>query len=80
MSAVNAAGGALASYIYNGFGQRLIKTISSTYREIYQYSQDGMLLEETNASGVAQAGYIYLDRRPNCDPESVLRGALLPAR
>ena len=64
LSAVNASGGALASYTYDGFGQRLIKTVSASYGEIYQYGQDGMLLEETNASGVAQADYIYLDGRP----------------
>lgn len=64
LAAVNAAGGALASYTYDGFGQRLIKTISVGIGAIYQYGQDGMLLEETNASGVAQADYVYLDGRP----------------
>jgi len=54
----------LASYTYDGFGQRFAKTISSTYGRIYQYGQDGMLLEETDASGVAQVDYIYLDGRP----------------
>jgi len=72
LSAVNAAGGALASYTYDGFGQRLIKTVSASYGEIYQYGQNGMLLEETNASGVAQADYIYLNGRPiaTLDPTS----------
>jgi RHS repeat-associated protein len=64
LSAVNAESGALASYTYDGFGQRLIKTVSASYGEIYQYGQNGMLLEETNASGVAQADYIYLNGRP----------------
>jgi RHS repeat-associated protein len=64
LSAVNTGGGALASYTYDGFGQRLTKTVSSSYGEIYQYGQDGALLEETNASGVAQADYIYLNGRP----------------
>jgi RHS repeat-associated protein len=64
LSAVNASGGALASYTYDGFGQRLIKTVSASYGEIYQYGQDGMLLEETNATGVAQADYVYLNGRP----------------
>jgi RHS repeat-associated protein len=54
----------LASYTYDGFGQRLLKTVSSAYGRIYQYGQDGLLLEETDASGVAQADYIYLDGRP----------------
>ncbi len=64
LSAVNASSGAQAGYTYDGFGQRLIKTISGTNGEIYQYGQNGMLLEETNASGVAQADYIYLNGRP----------------
>ncbi|HEU5352161.1 MAG TPA: RHS repeat-associated core domain-containing protein [Terracidiphilus sp.] len=64
LSAVNAAGGALASYTYDAFGQRLIKTISGTTGDIYQYGQNGMLMEETNASGAAQADYIYLNGRP----------------
>jgi len=73
LAAVNASGGALASYTYDGFGQRLIKTVSLTYGEIYQYGQNGMLLEETNASGVAQADYIYLNGRPI----AVLNGSTL---
>jgi RHS repeat-associated protein len=64
LAAVNASGDALASYTYDGFGQRLIKTVSSSYGEIYQYGQNGMVLEATNASGAAQADYIYLDGRP----------------
>ncbi|MGB6686570.1 MAG: RHS repeat-associated core domain-containing protein [Terracidiphilus sp.] len=64
LSAVNAGSGAFASYTYNGFGQRLIKTVSGSYGEIYQYGQDGALFEETNASGVAQADYVYLNGRP----------------
>ena len=63
LSGVNAGGGALASYPYR-FGQRLIKTVSGSYGEIYQYGQDGTLLEETNATGVAQADYVYLNGRP----------------
>jgi hypothetical protein len=59
LSAVDSSNGALASYTYDGFGQRLLKTVSASYGEIYQYGQDGMLLEETNSSGVAQADYIY---------------------
>ena len=62
--AVNAAGGALAGYTYDGFGQRVIKTLSGTAGNIYQYGQDGMLIEETNSAGAAQADYIYLGGRP----------------
>ena len=36
----------------------------STYGEIYQYGQNGMVLEAASASGVAQVDYIYLDGRP----------------
>jgi RHS repeat-associated protein len=60
-------------YIYDGFEQRLIKTVSGSYGEIYQYGQDGALLEETNASGVAQADYVYLNGRP----VAVLNGSTL---
>ncbi len=73
LSAVNAGSRALASYTYDGFGQRLIKTVSGSYGEIYQYGQDGALLEETDASGVAQADYIYLNGRP----VAVLNGSML---
>jgi len=73
LTSVNAGGGALASYIYDGFEQRLIKTVSGSWGEIYQYGQDGGLLEETNASGVAQADYIYLNGRP----VAVLNGSTL---
>ena len=72
-TSVNTAGGTLASYIYDGFEQRLIKTVSGSYGEIYQYGQDGLLLEETDASGVAQADYIYLNGRPI----AVLNGSTL---
>jgi YD repeat-containing protein len=61
LAAVNATGGALASYVYDGFGQRLVKTISSSIGNLYQYGQNGLLLEETDASGAGQADYIYLD-------------------
>ena len=73
LAAVNTGGGALASYAYDGFEQRLAKTVSGSYGEIYQYGQDGSLLEETNASGVALADYIHLNGRPI----AVLNGATL---
>jgi RHS repeat-associated protein len=73
LATVNSSGGALGSYTYDGFGQRLIKTVSTSYGEIYQYGQEGALLEETNSSGVAQADYIYLNGRP----VAVLNGSTL---
>lgn len=46
-------GGALAAYTYDGFGQQIVKTISSSTGNIHQYVQDELLLEETNVSGAA---------------------------
>jgi hypothetical protein len=43
-------GQALASYTYDAFGQRMLKIYSGTSGEIYQYGQNGMLLEETDQS------------------------------
>ena len=74
LSAVNAGSGALASYAYDGFGQRIVKTFpGGSAGNIYQYGQDGMLLEETNSTGTAQADYIYLDG----GPVAVLNGSAL---
>jgi RHS repeat-associated protein len=42
----------------------VISSKKNEYGEIYQYGPDGLLLEETNASGAAQADYIYLNGRP----------------
>jgi RHS repeat-associated protein len=56
---------------YDGFGQRAVKAIHAGAR--FVCSQNGMLLEETNASGVAQADYIYLNGRP----VAVLNGSTL---
>ncbi len=64
LASFNSGGEPLASYTYDGFGQRLLKTVSSSYGNIYQYDQSGILLEETDASGAAQADYIYLNGRP----------------
>ncbi len=57
----------------DGVGHRLIKTVSASYGEIYQYGQTGLLLEETKNSGVAQAEYIYL----NGSPVTELNGSTL---
>ena len=51
-------------WVLRRFRQRLMKTISGSIGAIYQYGQDGILLEETNASGAAQGDYIYIDGRP----------------
>ena len=64
LSAVDAGSTTLASYTYNGFGQRVLKAFPGGTGEIYQYGQNGMLLEETDQSGTPQADYIYLNGRP----------------
>ena len=73
LSAVNSGSSALATYTYDGFGQRAIKTISGATGSIYKYSFNGQLLEEQNSSSVAQADYIYL----NGQPIAVLNGSTL---
>ena len=54
----------MASSTYHGFGQRVWKVFPGGTGEIYQYGQNGMLLEETDQSGTPQADYIYLNGRP----------------
>ena len=48
LSAVNDGTQVVASYTYNGFGQRVLKAFPGGTGEIYQYGQNGMLLEETD--------------------------------
>jgi RHS repeat-associated protein len=67
LASFNAGGQPVATYTYDGSGQRLLKTVSSSYGNIYQYDQAGMLLEETDASGTAQADYIYLNDQAVAD-------------
>ncbi len=63
LATVSAAAQQLAQYTYDAFGQRLVKVqpaISTT--TLYQYGQNGLLLEESNNQGnPASADYIYLD-------------------
>jgi RHS repeat-associated protein len=63
LATVNTAAQQLAQYTYDAFGQRLVKVepaISTT--TLYQYGQNGLLLEESNNQGnPASADYIYLD-------------------
>ncbi len=59
----NAAGTVLASYLYDEFGRRIVKTVGST-NTLYVYSPvNWQMLEETNGSGTAQQDYIYTDGR-----------------
>src|SRR6185437_11625845 len=64
LSAIKSGSNILARYDYDGFGQRVVKTLSATDVTLYQYGQDGMLLEEATYKGVPLADYIYLDGRP----------------
>ena len=73
LSAVKSGSSALATYTYDGFGQRAVKTLSGTVGSLYKYSRGGLLLEEANSSGVAQADYIYF----NGQPIAVLNGSEL---
>jgi YD repeat-containing protein len=62
-------------YTYDGFGQRLLKTFSGTSGEIYQYGQNGMLLEETDQSGCPRK--ITLRSRVGSGPAAGIVGPLL---
>ena len=73
LAAVDSGSAALATYTYDGFGQRALKTTSGATGSIYKYSFNGQLLEEQNSSGVAEADYIYL----NGQPIAVLNGSTL---
>ncbi len=64
LAAVMSGSDALAQYTYDAFGQRLVKALTGGAGAIYQNDREGRLLEETDAHGVAQADYIYLDGRP----------------
>jgi RHS repeat-associated protein len=58
----NAAGTVLGSYLYDEFGQRIVKTVSGS-NTLFVHGQSGEVLEETNGSGTAQQDYIYAEGR-----------------
>jgi len=64
LSAANDGSEVVGTYTYNGFGQRVVKAFPGGTGEIYQYGQNGMLLEVTDQSGTAQVDSIYLNGRP----------------
>jgi len=64
LTAVNSGSGSLASYAYDVFGERYLKTLPGGYGEFYAYGQDSMLLEDFNLSEGPQVDYIYLNGRP----------------
>ena len=52
----------IATYTYNGRGERVKKDgLTITY---YHYDQGGQLIAETDAAGVTQVEYIYIDGQP----------------
>jgi len=63
LATVSAAAQQVAQYAYDAFGQRLVKAESAISKTtLYQYGQNGLLLEESNNQGnPASADYIYLD-------------------
>jgi len=63
--ATTSAGAAqLTQYIYDAFGQRIVKVGSATATTLSQYDQGGHLLEQTDGTGSAQVDYMYLADRP----------------
>ena len=52
-----------AVYVYNAFGQRVVKQAasSSTISDHYHYNQEGKLLSVTSANGEVKREYIYLN-------------------
>jgi RHS repeat-associated protein len=58
----NASGTVLGSYLYDEFGQRIIKTVSGS-KTLFVHGPGGVVLEETNGSGTAQQDYIYAEGR-----------------
>jgi len=59
MVRVSNGSGTVANYAYNGFGQRAIKT-SAAGTTVYHYDVRGLLIEESDAAGVARISYVYL--------------------
>ena len=48
-------------YVYDAFGQRLAKVTAAWGKTLYQYDQQGHMLEETATANSAAGDYIYLD-------------------
>jgi RHS repeat-associated protein len=60
LSTVKAGSSTIATYTYDAFEHRTVKTTGST-GELYVYGPSGELLEETNSAGAAISDYIYAD-------------------
>jgi len=53
-----------ATYTYDGFGQRLVKTPLGISPILYQFDQGGNLLEEGYGSSTGPVDYIYVGTQP----------------
>ena len=62
LATVMAGSNPAAQYTYDAFGQRLVKTGSST--TLFQYDPDGHLLEEIDGQGNTLVDYTYLGDLP----------------
>jgi RHS repeat-associated protein len=59
LSGVSVNGADAVTYLYNGLGQRVMKTLSATSKEIYHYDEAGRLISVTDQAGVSLRDYIY---------------------
>ena len=57
---VTGAGTVLGDYVYNGKGQRIVKTTAEETR-VFHYDTAGNLIAESDESGNFTAAYIYMD-------------------
>ena len=57
---VTGAGTVLGDYVYNGMGQRIVKTTAEITR-VFHYDLAGNLIAESDEAGNFTAAYIYMD-------------------
>ena len=60
LASASESGQLIASYTYNGLGQRVSKTVSGTTTQ-YRYGLDGTLRAELDGTGQSRKEYVYLD-------------------
>ena len=51
-------------YVYNGNGQRVKKTTTSSGTVIFHYDLQGKIMAESTATGIITADYVFLDGNP----------------
>jgi RHS repeat-associated protein len=54
-------GTVVGSYVYNGLGQRISKTLATNKGRVFLYGTHGELLAEADQGGTVLSEYIYLD-------------------